>query len=138
MKKRYSVMIGLISGLLLLGITYGAAQEAMDHQHMQNQRTVQQIKVGKKGEMKFAQETRIGDLVLPPGEYRFVHRVHADDHFVHFEQVKNTARDFGEVRCQVEPLSKKVVTTAVYMNTEGGVRRITKIEVAGENVAHIF
>jgi hypothetical protein len=139
MKKNHWLILAIISMVasLPLGTSYAVAQENMDHQHMQHHQVSQQIKVGKTGEMSFAQETKIGDLLLPAGEYRFVHRVQGEDHFVHFTQVKNN-RDFGEVKCQLEPLVQKADHTAVYVNTEGGARRIMRIEVAGENVAHVF
>ena len=44
----------------------------------------------------------------------------------------------GEVKCKLEPLAKEVGTTTLYGDTEGGVFRISRIEVAGENVAHVF
>lgn len=43
-----------------------------------------------------------------------------------------------EIKCKIEPLNQKVQQTAVTISTEGGVRRVTRIEVAGENVAHVF
>jgi hypothetical protein len=35
-------------------------------------------------------------------------------------------------------MNAKASQTAVTMSTEGGTRRITRIEIAGENVAHVF
>ena len=43
-----------------------------------------------------------------------------------------------EIKCTVEPLSQKVKQTAVYIDNASGTRRVTRIEVAGENVAHVF
>ena len=136
----------VVSGLILFGAAYTTAQESPHqqmqmitqkdaHQHMQ---MGQQLKVGKTGEITFSQETKIGDVVLPPGDYRFAHRTSGDDHFVRFTQVKGKAREFGEIKCQIEPLQEKVSHTAVTTTNEGGMRRITRIEVAGENVAHVF
>lgn len=44
----------------------------------------------------------------------------------------------GDVKCGLEPLGKKVQNTAVYINSECGIPRIPRIEIAGENVAHVF
>ncbi len=128
----------MVSGLLLFGVARATPQEN-PHQNMQmqDQPMTQQIKVGKTGEVKFDQETKIGDLVLAPGNYRLVHRAEGEDHFVRFTRVKDNVQ-LGEVKCRLEPLGKKVSLTAISIRDEGGARRIVRIEVAGENVAHIF
>ena len=108
------------------------------------------IKVGKKGEMMFNQETKIGDITLKPGHYQMQHRIDSTDHMFHFTELKGVHRSPyllsaptgeahpGEVRCRLESLTAKASQTAVFVDTEGGVRRITKIEIRGENVAHVF
>ena len=127
----------IVVGGVLLGASYAFCQDDM-HQHAQHQQMSQQIKVGKTGDMRFDEETRVGDLVLPPGEYRFVHRVAGEDHFVQFVRAGKSTQ-LGGVKCQLEPLAKKASRTAVFATEEGGgARRITRIEVAGENVAHVF
>ena len=109
----------------------------------------QVVKVGKKGEAVFTEPTQIGDVTLKPGHYRFQHRVQGDDHLVSFTQLLMSqgnhvtgttlgAKDSGEIKCRVEPMDKKASETRVTMSTEGGVHRITRIEIAGENVAHVF
>jgi hypothetical protein len=85
----------------------------------------------------------VGGLKLEPGRYKIQHRVEGADHFVHFTEVTKasggaTVGHPGEVRCSVEPLDKKVRATAVYTTKEGEAQRVTKVEIAGENVAHLF
>ena len=106
------------------------------------------MKVGKRGEMTFYTETRVGDVLLQPGAYTFQHRTDGSDHFVHFIQVTKPHPSGGgggvpkahpgEVKCRLEPLQKKVSGTSVYSEKEDGAMRITKILVAGENMAHLF
>ena len=114
---------------------------AQEHEHA--------LKVGKTGEVTFDKETKVGDLTLKPGRYKFQHRVEAGEHFVHFtEWTKPVPGPYsastyakahpGEVKCRVEELSKKVRDTTLYLTTEGNAMRITKVEVGGENVAHIL
>lgn len=136
MKKRWVVFVIeiILSGVALVGVAYATAQE-MSHQQMQ---MGQQLKVGKSGEMTLSQPTKIGEVLLPPGSYRFVHRVEGGDHFVKFTQTSRAGRDFGEIKCQIEPLPAKVKQTSIATIDDGGTRRITRIEVAGENVAHVF
>jgi len=43
-----------------------------------------------------------------------------------------------EIKCKMEPLNQKATQTTVSFSEEGGARRVTRIEIAGENVAHVF
>lgn len=138
MKRRWVVLVVeiIVSSVALVGVAYATAQD-MSHQHMQ---MGQQLKVGKSGEVTFSQSTKVGDVLLPHGSYRFVHRVAGEDHFVQFTQLTRAGRDFGEIKCQVERLPQTVSQTAITTSPDdaGGARRITRIEVRGENVAHVF
>jgi hypothetical protein len=107
------------------------------------------LKVGKNGEMTFDTETKVGDITLKPGRYRFQHRVEGEDHFVHFTQwtAQNPYRPGetgapkahpGEVHCRIEPLAKKAAQTKVSLQKEDSAYRLVRVEVAGENVAHLF
>ena len=140
---RFMIAVAIVlGGTALPGV-------AQDHQHMQmpqqstaqsdhqNMPMGQQLKIGKKGEVSFSQPTKVGDVLLPAGSYQFIHRVNGDDHFVQFNQTNPGGRDF-EVKCQIETLSKKASHNGITTIEEGGVRRITRIEIAGENVAHVF
>jgi hypothetical protein len=109
----------------------------------------QVLKVGKKGDVSFDAETKVGDLTLKPGRYFVQHRVVGSDHFVHFTEVTKEhpyARSGGgmpkahpgEVKCRLEPLTAKASETAVYWTKEDGAVRVTKIVIRGENVAHEF
>lgn len=108
----------------------------------------QVMKAGKKGDIVLSQETKVGDVVLKPGHYQIQHRVSGSDHFVRFIAFKGhttmmspnpaTPTDVGEIKCSVEPLAKKAAYTAVHVTDEGGAKKITRVEVRGENVAHVF
>jgi hypothetical protein len=134
------LLLGLavvVAGLLLVSVTVAAAADQ------------QVIKVGKKGEVMLSEETLVGDLNLKAGHYQMQHRVEGSQHMIHFTELKgmhNPSRPGGptgeahpgEVKCRLEPMNAKASQTAVTMTTEGGLRRITRIEIAGENVAHVF
>jgi hypothetical protein len=110
----------------------------------------QVIKVGKKGEVMFDQETKVGDITLKPGHYQMQHRVEGSEHLVHFTEFKGMHHQFqswsgpsglahpGEVKCSLELLQAKASQTRVTLDTANSERRITRIEIAGENVAHVF
>lgn len=108
------------------------------------------VKVGKKGDIMLSQEAKVGDITLKPGHYQIQHRVVGTDHLIHFTELKGmhtnpyyetgptgTAHP-GEIKCRLEPMTAKASQTAVYTDDEGGIRRITRVEIKGENVAHVF
>lgn len=139
MKNRWLLlsMAVMVAAIVALGVSFAAAADQ------------QVVKVGKKGEIKFTQDTQVGDLTLKPGHYQMQHRVEGEDHMIHFTELKMAHNPYypsgptgtahpGEVKCRLEPMNAKASETRVTVNTEGGVRRITRIEIAGENVAHVF
>ena len=149
---RTSVQIALMS-MFLLG---GAALMAAQHEHKTTT-----LAVGSKGDVTFTSEVRIADVVLKPGRYYIEHRVEGsvlprriETHYIHFTEVtqqehqrREAVRDSisgktiahpGEIECELEALKGKASKTTVFTTTDDGIRRITRIEIAGENVAHIF
>lgn len=130
--RRWLLAVAAAAWVLVLTSTFA---KAADQGHA--------MKVGKKGDVTFTQETRVGDLT-----YIFQHRVDGEDHFVHFTEVTKPGvygssggepkAHPGEVKCRLEPLPKKAEATTLWTEDEGGVRWITRIEVQGENVAHVF
>lgn len=130
-----------------------AAAFAQGHEHAvtqgQAQGKEQVVKVGKKGEIILAKATQIGDVTLKPGHYLFQHRVAGNEHFVKFTELlmsqgrhgsglTTDAKDAGEIKCTVEPLQEKATQTALYSDTTGGMNKIVRITIKGENVAHVF
>lgn len=134
-----------------------ASAQGHDHGQMQDKTQAQMemqgkdqvIKIGKKGDIVFSKETQVGDVTLKAGHYQFQHREADGQHFVKFTELQMPqgkhqsgtllgAKEAAEIKCTVEPLSKKVTQTSLIIDTAGGVNRITRIEVAGENVAHIL
>lgn len=143
----------------LAGLLWIAGPAAAQHQHPQPADTgakattaakdEQGLKVGKKADLEFGVETAVGEIRLKPGRYQIQHRVDGADHFVHFTEVTKALPSGsaggvpmahpGEVKCRLEPLEKKASTTTVYTVKEGETaRRVTKVLIGGENVAHVF
>ncbi|MEZ5398809.1 MAG: hypothetical protein R2729_04015 [Bryobacteraceae bacterium] len=141
-KKRLVLSLLVAAAMLLF---YSGTAIAAQHEHAAQPEKA--LKVGKTGEVTFDKETKVGDMTLKPGRYKFQHRVEGSDHFVHFTEwtkpypsyETGTAKAHpGEMKCRIEPLSKKVSQTTIYTRSEDGINRLTKVEVGGENVAHIF
>ncbi len=152
------VRLPLLTALFLMLSPGIASIKAAQHEHGAGVSQPDQVspieqtramKVGKKGDIQFRSDTQVGDLTLKPGRYQIQHRVEGADHFFHFTEVTKAnvygsdrggipKAHPGEAKCNLEPLEKKVSRTTVYTKQEDGSNRVTRIEVAGENVAHVF
>lgn len=139
MKNRWMLLslTLIVAAIVILSVTIAAAADQ------------QVVKVGKKGDIIFTQETMVGDLTLKPGHYQILHRAEGEDHLFHFVELKghNPYQGWqsyrweshaGEVKCRIEAMDAKASETKVMVDTEGGTRRVTRIEIRGENVAHLF
>jgi hypothetical protein len=140
--KMRTVLLAILSCVLLWAVTASAAAQQKEHAY----------KVGKKGDISLAQPTKVGDKTLEPGTYLVQHRVSHGDHFVRLIELKQvgaqstdagyytyTERDkVGEVKCRLEPAAGPIKETTVYTVTDGGVQRVTKIAIKGEDVLHVL
>ena len=132
---------------------FGAAvalPQSHTHEQMQKQMQgkEQTIKVGKKGEINLFHDAMAGDLMLKAGAYLVQHRVDGNDHFVHFTKMSKEVAyspdsypktHEGEIKCFIVPLPNKASQTAVVLvKQDDGTYRLTRIEIAGENVAHLL
>ena len=125
-------------GVLLIGTFFMAAHS---HQGMGGDKLL----LGQEGFFTLKTETKFGDTVLKPGNYQLQHVIDGQGHSFTFVDVdafraslsgQNPAATIYAVKCGIEPLKSKVQKTAVTIAPDGGVPRITKIEIKGENVAH--
>jgi hypothetical protein len=95
------------------------------------------MKIGKKGQVNFATEVKVGEVTLKPGQYTVQCRRDGSEHVMRFTPVRGSA-EMTEVKCGKETKARKVPVGGVHTLREEGVVRLTKIEIAGENVAHVF
>lgn len=109
---------------------------------------VQAVQLGRKAEITLGSDVQVGSLTLKAGRYVLQHRGVRSVHFLHFTELEK-ANPYhritqgakahpGEVRCRLEPLPAKASRTAVYLSSEDGISRVTKVEIAGEYVAHLL
>jgi hypothetical protein len=136
------LMLAALGCLLLWTVTAAAAPPQKEHA----------LKVGKKGEITLTQQTKVGNVVLQPDTYVVQHRVSGGNHFVRFVELKQveaqqttegnytyTEEDkAGELKCRLEPAAGPIKETTAYTVTDGGVARITKVAIKGEDVVHVF
>ena len=109
---------------------------------------IEKLRVNDQGEVKFSGDTRVGDLLLTQGKYRFEHVVEGDDHFIAFTRTEQTGKQADPImahqqvlrmRCRLAPLGKAAKQTEFYSTvTVRGDRTVESLQVQGENVKHIF
>jgi hypothetical protein len=97
-----------------------------------------EVKTGKKATVALSATAQVGDITLQAGEYVFQHVVSAGQHFATFTGPKGKASATQKVTCTNEQLKQRVAQTSVTMENIRGINKITRIEIAGENVAHVF
>jgi hypothetical protein len=103
-------------------------------------------RVGKTATVSFDHETLVGNLMFQPGDYTIRHRVIGANQFMVFQRTEENLyggdnEDVGKpqrVACRMEPLSTKVSDTTAAFEPEGKIEKLTKIEIAEENVEHLF
>jgi hypothetical protein len=148
--KRFTQPTIAAPGVLMMAASTAAAQ----HQHGMGghqmptavpedalAKAEKNLKVGKKGEVKFDRETLFGELRLKPGRYQIQHRTEGGDHFIRIAELSQNGgagAQAGEVKCQVEALDKKVSATTLHTRPEGAAVRVTRVLIGGENAAHVF
>lgn len=110
---------------------------------------VEILKAGKEGRISLDSTVLAGDSTLRPGNYTVQHRAEGGRHFVRFTRigwrkspaqklVRRTAVIEAEVPCHVEALPQIPDATAFYLKTQDGTAHLTRIEVRGETIAHLF
>ena len=103
-------------------------------------------RVGKTTTVTFDHKTQVGDVMFKPGDYTVRHRVIGANQYMVFQRTEDnyfdgTSEDVGKpqrVACRMEPLSGKVSDSTAAFEPEGNIEKLTKLEIAGENVEHLF
>lgn len=132
----------VLSLVLAVVIVAGAVGIAAGTEHKDKTGTV-----GKTGEITLTTKTKIGGVALRPGRYLVRHRVEGTSHRIHFTWLQGASDLSAPVKavewpveeaCRLEPLPAKASSTSLFLTYESGVPRITRIEIGGESVAHVF
>lgn len=139
MKGRMAIRSLSLAIILVLVVVTGAAAA----------HGTKKVKVGKTGTITLKAPTNIGGFTLPPGRYLVQHRVAGSDHRIQFTLLKENLSAWArsrsgtveipdEVSCRLEAMNKTARQTIVFTEQVGDSRRINRIEIKGEDVAHLF
>lgn len=98
-----------------------------------------QFGVADRHEITFSNPTRIGDTLLPVGDYQVLHVMDGDSHVMVFKQMGVKKPIEVRVKCHLVPLSEKAGDTKkVYIVNAANERVLSKLVFAGDSAQHEF
>jgi hypothetical protein len=98
-----------------------------------------QFGVADQHKVTFSDPIRVGDVVLPQGEYVVQHTMEGETHVMVFtqERVKNPAT--ARVKCQIVPLEIKATgSQVIYTHDSSDKHVLQELVFAGEKAKHVF
>ena len=106
------------------------------------------VKIGKTGHFTLKQETRVGDAVLPAGDYEARYRRSATGNFVEFARWTHPANYqegipwnelevVADVPCKMQSLDAPATQTSTEISRNAAAH-LNSLKIRGENVVHVF
>lgn len=92
--------------------------------------------VGKTRNVTFSSDVKVGDKILPAGEYRILHLMEANEHTMVFKSLNNQEK--VRVKCNMVKLDKKSDQTFSELKTVGNERVLTALVFRGDDYKHAF
>jgi len=88
--------------------------------------------------VNFLNSVRIGDLVLPQGDYEVRHVMEGQDHIMVFHRLGGQTAD-ARVKCELVPLAQKASQTQRTYTTNASKEQVLhELVFAGETAKHVF
>lgn len=120
MTKKIAILA--ILSIFLLGLTAVAADSNFG--------------VGKTRTITFNNSTKVGETVLPAGEYKVLHLMEGDNHTMVFKSLTN--KEVARVKCTMVKLDKKADQTLSEIKTVDNQHILTGLVFAGDTYRHSF
>ncbi len=92
--------------------------------------------VGKTRNITFNNDIKVGDKVLPAGEYKVLHLMEGNEHSLVFKSATNVEK--VRVKCTMVDLGKKAPDTLSEYKTVGNERVLTGLIFRGDTYKHAF
>ncbi len=87
----------------------------------------------------FSDAMKVGDVVLPKGEYRVQHTMEGENHVMVFTQQKVSSPAEARVKCQLVKLNGKAERTQLlYTQDASSTRILQEITFRGDTAKHVF
>ena len=104
---------------------------------------------GREADITLTRTVHMGGLVLGPGVYTIQHRFAGGAHFLHIQKSEldpyilgngypqYNLVDVGDVKCQMEPISRTISQTELSTETRDGSTSVSELSINGEDVVHV-
>ena len=87
----------------------------------------------------FHDPIKVGETVLPKGEYNVQHTMEGQDHVMVFTQQKSSKPATVRVKCQLVKLNEKADKTRLLYNLDANnIHVLQEITFRGETAKHVF
>lgn len=90
--------------------------------------------IGKTRNITFSSATKVGDMVLPAGEYKVQHLLEGETHLLVFKTTDN--KEKVRVKCTMQKLDKKSPNTLSEMKTIDNQNVLTGLVFSGDTYRH--
>jgi hypothetical protein len=87
----------------------------------------------------FNEAIKVGDVLLPKGEYKVLHTMEGENHIMVFTQVTTGEAATARVKCQLVPLPEKAPQNLVlYGHNDQNVHVLQELIFRGDMAKHVF
>jgi len=89
--------------------------------------------------LTFTEPTRVGDVLLPKGDYEVTHTMQGADHIMLFKQLNTKQPVEARVKCQLVPLTRKAdQTQQEFVINAKNERVLHTLIFQGDTAQHVF
>jgi hypothetical protein len=83
--------------------------------------------------------TLVGDVLLPPGDYKVIHTMQGENHIMVFTQVKTKKPAEARVKCHLVPLAQKATRDEkVLVLNQAKQQVLQSLVFKGDSAQHVF
>jgi hypothetical protein len=83
--------------------------------------------------------TRVGDTLLPQGEYRVLHTMEGQNHIMVFKQLNTSKPAEARVKCNLVALNKRAEENeTIYVLNAAKERVLQSLVFKGDSAEHVF
>jgi hypothetical protein len=98
-----------------------------------------QLGIANSRNISFVEPVRVGNVLLPAGEYQVLHTMQGTEHIMVFKQLKAKNPVEAHVKCQLVPLQAKAPRTeTVYALNAANERVLRSLTFHGDSAQHVF
>ncbi len=95
--------------------------------------------IADKRQVNFSDPVRVGDVLLPPGDYEVRHTMQGDNHIMVFKQLGAKKAAGTSIKCQLVPVDAPVARDAAGFSVNAaGEYVLHRLAFKGDRAEHLF